>query len=149
MRDTLLIIHVLAAGTWIGGSATVLFLSRRMGSSGAETGRSFMAGFEKMGRMYFPPAAIVLLLTGILMVTDSNVFEFKHAFVIIGIAVVIIGAVLGARVFDPLAKRAQQAHADGDEGALASVYARFRAMGALDLLLLVIAVMAMVTKFGV
>jgi len=148
MRDTLLIIHILAAGAWIGASLTAAFLNGRMRQAGHAAGSGFMAGFGKMGRLYFPPAGGVVLLTGILLVLDSSVYDFENAFVVIGIAVFLAGAILGAKVFDPLAKAARQAHDAGDESALDGIYARFRRVGMLDVALLVIAVTAMVTKFG-
>lgn len=148
MRDTLLIIHILAAATWIGGSASVFFLNGKLRRSGHGAGTAFMQGFEKMGRMYFPPAAGIVLLTGILLVIDSSLYQFEHAFVVIGIAMFIVGLVLGTRVFDPLAKRAQAAHAAGDEAAVDGAYQRFAQVGALELAALAFTVVAMVTKLG-
>lgn len=149
MRDTLLIIHILAAGTWIGGSLTVLFLNRRLRKSGREAGAAFMSGYGEMGRKYFPPAAVLLLLTGILLVIDSDVFEFENAFVAIGIVVVIAGALLGSLVFDPISKEARRAHQDADAAAEDAAYRRFGRVGLLDISLLVLAVVAMVMKWGV
>lgn len=149
MRETLLIIHILAAGTWIGGSLTVLFLNGRLRKRGHEAGAGFMSGFEEMGRKYFPPAAVLLLLTGILLVLDSDVFGFGNAFVAIGIAVVIAGALLGSLVFDPIAKEARRAHGEGNDAAADTAYRRFGRVGLLDISLLVLAVVAMVMKWGV
>ena len=148
MRDTLLIIHILAAGTWIGGSMAVTYLNRRLRAKGHETGAAFMKAFEQMGRTFYPPAAIVVLITGILLVVDSDVYAFEDAFVVIGIATVIAGAVLGTRVFSPIARRAIAAHEDGDDGAAAGAYRRFSSFALLDLAILVFAVVAMVAKFG-
>ncbi len=149
MRDTLLIIHILAAATWIGGSVAVAFLNGRMRAKGNKVGAGFMSGFEQMGRLYYPPAVVVLLVTGILLVLDSSVYEFKSGFVIVGVASVVVGILLGTKVFDPIAKRAVQAHNDEDESAVARAYRQFAAFGALDLTLLTFAVFAMVTKLGV
>lgn len=149
MRDTLLIIHILAAGTWIGGSATASFLTGRMRGAGHGAGAAFMRAFEQMGRLFYPPAAVVLLITGVLLVVDSSVYEFEHAFVIIGIASVIAGAVLGTKVFGPIAKRAVKAHEAADDAEIAIVYRRFAGFGALDLAILAFAVIVMVTKLGV
>ncbi len=148
MRDALLIIHIIAAGAWIGASATVTFLNGRMRQAGHEAGAAFMEGYSKMGRMFFPAAGVVVLLSGILLVVDSSLYDFENAFVAIGIAVFIIGAFLGARVFEPIAAGIRSAHQARDEKALSAGYAKFRRMGALDLALLVFAVYAMVTKLG-
>jgi uncharacterized membrane protein len=148
MRDTLLIIHILAAATWIGGSVAVFFLNGKMRRSSHEAGTAFMQGFEKMSSMFYPPAAGIVLLSGILLVIDSSLYDFEHAFVVTGIAMFIVGVVLGTRVFDPLAKTAQTAHAAGDEAALDSAYQRFVRIGALEIAALAFTVIAMVTKLG-
>ena len=148
MRNTLLIIHVIAGGAWIGASLTITFANSRMRSSGHEAAASFMAMFEKMGRMYFPPAAIVLLVTGFWLVIDSSFYEFSDPFVIIGIAAVVAGALLGTLVFGPLAQRAQAAHRASDDAALGGLYRRFNGFGLLDVAILAFAIVAMVTKLG-
>ena len=149
MRDTLLIIHILAAGAWIGGSLTVRFLTGRMRTAGHDTGANFMAAYERMGRAYFPPAAIVILLTGILLVLDSDFYAFRNTFVIIGILVVVAGALLGSLIFDPIAQTAKAAHAAGDDAAVGRAYARFNTLGLVDIGILLLAVVAMVAKFGI
>ena len=149
MRNTLLIIHILAAATWIGASATVAFLSPRLRKAGHEAAAAFMAGFSKMGRGLYPPAGIVVLVTGILLVVDTG-YAFADPFVLIGIAAIVAGIFLGIRVFEPLSERIQKAHAARDEtGVLDAAYRRFTAFGALDLGILAVAVFAMVTKLGV
>lgn len=148
MHETLLIIHILAAGAWIGGSLTVTFLNRRLRARSHEAGAGFMEAFAQMGRMYFPPAAVILLLTGILLVLDSSEHAFGDAFVGIGVAVVAAGAFLGIKVFGPIAEQAERAHDEGDDAALDAVYRRFAGFGMLDLALLAFAVVAMVTTLG-
>jgi uncharacterized membrane protein len=148
MHETLLIIHILAAATWIGGSLSVTFLNRRLRAISHEAGSGFMASFEKMGRMYFPPAAVVLLVSGILLVVDSDVYAFEDPFVVIGVAIIVAGALLGSMVFGPLAQRAQAAHAENDNAAVDRVYRRFGRFGVLDVALLAFAVVVMVTKLG-
>jgi uncharacterized membrane protein len=148
MHDTLLIIHILAAGTWIGGSLTVMFLNGRVRTAGHASASGFMAAFEQMGRLYYPPTAIVLVVTGALLVIDNDHHSFNDAFVLIGIAIVIAGALLGSLVFDPIAKQARQAHDEGNEAEIAKIYRRFTNYGVLDIALLVFAVAVMVVEWG-
>ncbi len=108
-----------------------------------------MEVFGKMGKLYFPPAAIVILVTGILMVVDSDVWEFEDSFVVIGIVAVIAGAFLGIKVFDPIAQSAISAHTEADKGAVRRAYRRFSRYGLLDIAILVFAIYAMVVKLGV
>ena len=97
--------------------------------------------------MYFPPAAIVILVTGILLVLETD-WAFEDSFVVIGIAAVIAGALLGAKVFDPIAKAAVAAHTEADKAAVRKAYHRFSRFGLLDIAILVFAIVAMVTKLG-
>ena len=149
MRDTLLVIHILAAATWFGGSMTAGFLASRMRAIGHEAGSGFMAGFEKMGRLYYPPSAVVILATGIWLVIDNDAYNFEDSFVVIGVVSVILGAFLGIRIFGPLAQQARAAHEAQDETALDRTYRRFAGFGVLDIAILAFAVISMVTKLGV
>ena len=147
MRDTLLIVHILAAATWLGAGVTVGFLTPRLRRAGDDVARSFMSAYERMGLLVFNPAGILVLLSGVLLVIDGP-WEFENAFVVIGFIVVITGAVFGARIFTPLSRQAQAAHADGDTAALDRIYARFRSFGAIDVFLIVLAIVVMVLKLG-
>ncbi|MCP3995632.1 MAG: hypothetical protein GY722_11275 [bacterium] len=49
------------------------------------------------------------------MVIDSRLHEFEHVFVAIGILMVIVGAVLGMKVFGPGGREAADLHEAGDE----------------------------------
>jgi uncharacterized membrane protein len=147
MRDVLLIVHILATATWLGAGVTVGFLAPRLRRGGDEVAGTFMSAYEKMGLLLFNPAGILVLLTGVFLVIDGP-WEFENAFVAIGVVVVIIGAVLGARVFTPLSREAQAAHATGDVARLDKIYSRFRAFGAIDVTLIVLAIVAMVLKLG-
>lgn len=104
---------------------------------------AFWAGFERMGLRLFNPAGILILLSGVLLVVDGP-WRFENASVVIGILIVVMGALLGARVFTPLSRRAQAAH----QRALEGPYQRFRAFGALDTGLIILAVALMVLKLG-
>ena len=147
MRDALLIVHILAAATWLGAGVTVGFLTPRLRRTGNESAGAFMAVYERMGLLVFNPAGILVLLTGVFLVIDGP-WEFESAFVVIGVLVVIIGAVFGARVFTPLSRDAQAAHAAGDVARLDRIYSRFRTFGAIDVSLIVLAIVVMVLKVG-
>ena len=147
MRNTLLILHIISVGTWIGASITVTFLSSGTKSRGDAAWKEFMGGFEKMSERLYPAATIGVAITGVWLVIDSNVYDFEHVFVIGGIAVVISGIVLGTVVFTPLARRVTSG--DVPEGSMEAVYRRFAAFGTLDIALLILAISLMVTKAGV
>jgi len=148
MRSTLLVIHILAAGAWIGASATFLFATPKLRKAGHESGASLMSVYQSMGRMYYPPAAVLILVTGFWLVIDSSVYGFEDSFVAVGIVAVVAGAFLGIRIFGPLASRIQGAHTSRDETALNAGYRRFMRFGVLDVAILAFAVVAMVTKLA-
>ncbi len=147
MGDVLLIVHILAAATWLGAGVTVGFLTPRMGRAGDETGRAFMSAYERMGLLVFNPAGILVLLSGVLLVLDGP-WEFENLFVVIGIVAVLTGAVFGARVFTPLSREAQAAHASNDVARLDEIYGRFRTFGIIDTSLVVLTIVVMVIKLG-
>lgn len=147
MGDVLLVVHILAAAVWLGAVVTVGFLTPQLRGAGDQTGAAFMSAYERMGRVVFNPAGILVLLSGVLLVIEGP-WEFENLFVIIGIAVVLTGAVFGARVFTPLSRDAQAAHVAGDSARLDQIYARFRTFGAIDTSLIVLAIVAMVLKLG-
>jgi hypothetical protein len=149
MRTILLILHILAAGTWIGANATQLALRPAMSRHGGTTGAAWWRGTVRMGQVLYTPAAVVILITGIWLVVDSAVYDFEQAFVVIGFAMVIVGAVLGAMVFGPVGRRAADLHEAGESGAVAAVEQRLLSFGLLDTALLVVTVAAMVGKWGV
>ena len=148
MRDVLLIIHILAAGIWIGASVTAAYLGAQFQRADNVAGAAYFRAYEGMGRFVFNIAAILVLVSGIWLVIDSEVYEFSNAFVSIGFLAVIAGALLGIFVFAPLGRRGEAAFAEGNEAEVKAVFDRFRAFGSLDLLILVFAVVAMVYKWG-
>ncbi|MBT8197370.1 MAG: hypothetical protein KJP12_04225 [Acidimicrobiia bacterium] len=150
MRTTLLIIHILAAGTWIGANVTQLALERRMSADGGPTAATWQRSRAFLGKSVYPAAAVTLLITGIWLVIDSAVYDWENAFVAIGFLMVAIGAGLGIAVMGPLSERAVAIHDTGqDMNELPKVTSRLQMWGGFDTLLLVITVAAMTGKWGV
>ena len=148
MRDLLLVIHILAVAAWIGGGLALGFLAPRLSARGSETARNLYATYESMGKIYFNIAGVTVLLSGILLVLDG-VYEFEDTFVIVGIVIVVIGALIGAFGFGPTAQKIVAAYDADDASAVASLTRRFSIIGVVDSLVLVVAVVAMVYKWGV
>ena len=147
MRDTLLVLHIVGAAAWLGGNLvqmTVPLLAR--GEGGA-----FLTGWlrvvARMGGRLCMPAGILLLGTGIWMVLIGP-YRFEDAFVVIGISVVVIGAVLGVVVFTPRSLQAAAAEEAGDVGRRRAITNQIARFGAIDTLLVVIAIAVMVLRLG-
>lgn len=150
MRTFLLVIHIVAAGAWIGANVTQVVVTPRVSKMGGEAAAVWMRATVTMGRLLYTPAAILSLLTGFALVLRSgSPYEFEQAFVVIGVAMVVAGAVLGARVFGPQGERAAAAFEAGNGDGAREIVARLTAFGFLDSALLVVTVWAMTAKWGV
>ena len=101
-----------------------------------------------MARVLYNIAGILVLVTGVGLVLDSDFFEFSDMFVSIGFLAVIIGAVLGMAVFGPGSRALAAAIRDGDAEAERTVSARLTAFGVLDTIVVVVTIVAMVAKWG-
>jgi len=149
MRNLLLIIHVLAVGVWLGASVTQLMVGPRLTRQSSEVAAAWMTASMSLSKRLYPVAGILVLLTGIWLVLQSEVYGFADVFVTIGFVVVIVSGVLGGRVLAPAADTAAKAFGAGDTTAGTAAMVRIARFGLLDVVLLVVAVAAMVMKWGV
>lgn len=149
MRTTTLFIHVLAAAVWFGANVTRAFLAPRLARGGGSAAASYYRATVAMGTRIYTPAAVVSLLTGIgLLTIGETPYTFGSAFVTIGFLMVIIGAVLGVRVFGPKGEMAASLAETGDNAGAAGVGAKLAMAGRLETVLLLLTVAAMVWKLG-
>ncbi len=101
-----------------------------------------------MARVLYNVAGIAVLITGVLLVLETN-YEFSDAFVSIGFLAVIIGAVLGMAVFGPGSRKLSEAIHRNDASTERTLTSRLTAFGILDSLVLIVTIVAMVAKWGV
>lgn len=150
MRDGLLIVHILGAATWFGANMVQMFVTPRVGKAGDTAAAQWHRTVVAMGKMLYPVAAVAVLLTGFGLVGTSNgVFSFSDTFVIIGIVMVVIGAVFGIAFFGPQGEKAAAAYTAGDGAGASAIVRKIAGVGALDTALLVVTVSAMVMKWGI
>lgn len=88
------------------------------------------------------------MITGILLVIDSDSYGFGSIFVTIGFVAVVIGAVLGSTVFGPKSVAIADAIDRGDVAGANRARATTGQFGVLDTLVLVVTIYAMVFKVG-
>lgn len=149
MTQFLLLLHILGAATWLGANVALLFLGRRYSTTTGQVAAAHWRSSGAMGKLVQTPAAIVILITGIaLIVTGDGGVGFGSTFVSIGFAVVIIGAILGMVVFGPKSEQAATLHEAGNTKEAATVVSRLFASATLDTALVVLAIAAMVGKWG-
>lgn len=146
-RDVLLMIHITAVGTWLGANVVQAVVPGILGPESAAAAAWFRAT-EKLARLLYIPAGVTVLITGILLVLNSEIYGFGLAFVGIGFAAVVIGAVLGSVVFGPKSLQIAQAIESGDLTAANEVRQVAGRFGALDTLIIVFTIFAMVSKLG-
>jgi uncharacterized membrane protein len=140
MRNLLLIVHILAAGVWIGGSFYATFAnSREAADAGAA---KVLSEKQYFASRFFGTAVSVLVLSGVGLVILSDVFGWRTAFVLIGIAVVVVDGAFEGAILDPALKRGARQASGGPFGR------NLRLGGAVHFALLVLAVWAMVVKPG-
>ncbi|MDJ0924020.1 MAG: DUF2269 family protein [Acidimicrobiia bacterium] len=148
MGALLLFLHIIGAGVWLGASVTQFVVTPALRNAGGAPAAAWMRQTVRLGTAVLMPAAVLLLVTGVWMVLREDVYEFEQAFVAIGIAMVVVGAVLGTRVFGPEGKKAAESHEAGDEAAASESHRRIAMFGAIDVLLLLFTIWAMVKRLG-
>ncbi len=150
MRTFLLVVHILAAGAWIGANVTQVVVTPRVSKMGGAAAATWMRSTVTMGRVLYTPAAILSLITGVALVIRSNSpYEFEQAFVVIGFVMVVVGAFLGMRIFGPQGEAAADAFEAGDPDRARAIVSRVLGFGYLDSVLLLVTVTAMVAKWGI
>ncbi|MFP5332741.1 MAG: hypothetical protein ACLGHX_10335 [Acidimicrobiia bacterium] len=148
MYTFLLFLHVVGAAAWI-GAALKEALEKPLAHVGEPSQRAaWLRAQNALASRLYIPAAVVVAVTGILMVVDNEAIGFGTPFVSVGFFMVVFGAAVGGGL---LGKRAEQAAAfldQGDVTAAAAVEAKARPFELLDIALLLVTVAAMVWKWG-
>lgn len=142
MSEFLLVVHILAAAAWIGGS---LFAGVSFAGMASTLGlKSLKSLDESIGTRYFGTAVGLLLLSGIGLVFSSDQFGWGDAFVLIGIGVVVVDGVLEGAIFGPRLKK----HAESESEDVTAFRRLLSVSTVSHLALFAIAVWAMVVKIG-
>ena len=142
MRDVLLTIHILAAAGYIGGGAYSLFV---LPGSVREMGlKTAMAKDQSLGNKFFGTTVGVLLLSGIGLILDSDVYGWGDTFVLIGIGVIVVSGIIEGVSLAPATKRLVEA---GDESP-ATIKRFIWRHGSVPMVLIGFAFYVMVTKLG-
>ncbi len=148
MRDLLLIIHITAAAVWLGASVTQMVVAPRLTRQSPQVAAAWMTASMGLATKVYPVAGVALLLAGVGLVLQSDVYEFSDVFVGVGFVVVVLGGVLGARVFAPAAEKAADAYRSGDTATASAAMGTISRFGMLDIVLILVAIAAMVMRWG-
>ena len=101
-----------------------------------------------LGRRFFIPAAILVLLTGIGLVVNSDSYDWGDLFVNIGLAVIIVNVVLAIGVQLPTGKRIVAAIEGADFPTAGVLAKKAGKIGMTTTLLVLTAIVVMVIKVG-
>lgn len=148
MGELLLLVHIVAVGAWLGANMTQLVVTPALQRTGGAPAAAWMRQTVRIGKAIVSPAAVVLLITGFWMVLRDSLYDFEQTFVVIGVLMVIVGSVLGMRVFGPGGREAAGLHEAGDTAAVGKAHQRLAMFGAIDTALLIFTIWAMVTRLG-
>lgn len=102
----------------------------------------------QLSKKLYMPAAVVLVITGIVMVLQDDAYGFGSLFVTIGFAMIVVGALLGSFVFDPGSRAAAEAVESGEQSRITAAVRRLVTFGTIDTLLLLFTITAMVVRLG-
>jgi hypothetical protein len=148
MRNILLWLHIIGGGTWLGANLTQAFVGPKL-MANRETAPGWLRAVEKASGPLYGSAAGVLLVSGIILVLISDgAYSFGSVFVTIGIAVVIIGGALAGLVFGRRTRQMLALYDSGQDAQVPAIYRTIGTWGIIDSLLIVVAILAMVSKWG-
>lgn len=151
LYDWLLLIHILAAITWVGGAITLNMLATRIRRAGTPEDLVAFAGLtEWIGPRVYIPAGLVVLAMGIWMVAIEDAWRIGQLWIILALVGFGITLVGGAVYFGPEAKRIREAaQAEGPKSArVQALVRRIFVVSRFDLTLLILIVADMVLKPG-
>jgi len=111
------LIHLTAIIVWVGGGILAAIFTERAKKSEPAHKLGFARDMEFVAKKVFAPAAGVALLFGILMVLESDSIEFSQAWIVIGIAGILISMGLGMSYLGPQATKLVDELAAGNPAA--------------------------------
>ena len=147
-RTILLALHITFIGSWLGANVVQFILTPRFDKGDRAGNLEWNKQIQWLGGRYYGILGVLVLATGAGLVSlKSTPYEFSSGFVDLGIAIVILAAVLGAGVFSPLQKKRVEALESGDDARAAALKTRILGFGAFDTALLLLTIVAMVHKW--
>lgn len=151
MQDVLLIVHILAAALWFGGSVMNGVINRKVGAAGSTEASAKLARAEvPLGLQFYMPMAVLTLLSGVgLVLVSDDVYSFADPFVSIGFLAIIVSAILGPVKFQPLSERMAEGFESGNLDAAHAAVKEITMWSTVGTLLLLAAIVVMVLKPGV
>lgn len=147
-RNLLLVVHIAAAGSWVGATFVQLMLVPYFANTVGTARLEWAKASRLLGQRFYTAAGGLLGVTGVLLVIETH-WNFSAGFVMVGIAVIIFGALMGALVFAKLADReiAALGAEPSDLTTANAVRQRIIGFALLDTTLVLLAMLTMIDKW--
>ncbi|HLT16601.1 MAG TPA: hypothetical protein VK007_07855 [Acidimicrobiales bacterium] len=146
-RTFLLWLHIASVAGWLGANYVQLVLAPRFAKASPEAAKAWARQTAWLVERYYNAIGALVAISGVLLVLDGP-WSWHDRFIWVGIAVVVIGGALGGLAFGPLSRRQVAALEAGDASTAAEVQRRVTPLAVLDTALVLLAVWAMVDKWG-
>jgi uncharacterized membrane protein len=112
LDDWLLLIHVVAAGTWLGAGMVLFLLGRYAGKTDSES--RIIRIYEWVGPRIGGPVTVLIPVTGVWMVLRNASWGLTDLWVILGLVLFVVMLVLAFGGHTPNYKRVALAEKAGD-----------------------------------
>lgn len=144
-RNLLLLAHIASVAAWLGANFVQFVIAPRFRRAGGEFAQRWTDTASFLGMRYYSVVGALVAVTGISLVLHGH--WHWQGFVLVGIAMVVVGGVTGVAVLEPLLKKETAARTAGDDAALAKAQHNFNAVALMDTLLVLITMLAMVDRW--
>lgn len=148
--QVLLTLHILATATWVGAALALQVIGGRMRSPTRDAAADgFALDAEAVGKTVFAPSAVVLLVTGVVLVERQNL-GWATPWILIGVGLLAVVLAVGGAFLIPEGRRiAELARTpDHDPAEVRDRTTRRLRVARVDLALLIVAVADMVFRPG-
>jgi hypothetical protein len=145
VRNLLLLAHITSVAAWLGANVLQLVIGPRLRARGGEVARQWAETGEFLGRRYYNIIGALVAITGIALVMHGH--WHWRGFVLVGIAMVVVGGVTGVAGFDKQFKREIAARVEGDEAAAKRAAHNITSLAFMDSFLLLITMLAMIDRW--
>jgi uncharacterized membrane protein len=150
LYSLLILLHILAAMVWVGGSVVLNLLGTRARSSADPAARiQFVQSLSYVGPRVLAPSVVVVVVVGLWMVLASEAWDFPQPWVLAGIALFVAALLVGGLYLGRIGIRLTEATGAGNDSPESRRLLDQWILGSrLVLLLLLLAVVDMVFKPG-
>jgi uncharacterized membrane protein len=147
--ELFLFLHIAMAVVWVGGGFFLQMLALRiLGSKDEARVAAFAGDIEVLGLRIFTPSSVVLLLTGIGLVSNGN-WDWSEPFVTVGLLVWLASFVAGVGYLGPTSGKIKaEMGANGTSPRAQQLIGNMLRYSRIELVLLWIVVFMMVVKLG-